>query len=246
MTINQDSNFSSSSGYVSSLQVPSLQISSQPETKNDEEQNNKGYSPISSPMGSPIGSRLRSKGSPQQSGSKVNSPSQSGSRLGGSRLGTGPRFERDRKFWRVENQQGENNLEITQTNLRQIVNMVNCADSTLNVSEKVAQIFLENCKNAKLIFDEVVTAVDVVNSTNIVVICRVEMPTVNIERSENIRVQIPQDQIHKFQCRTSCSTDITLISIPKTTDEPNVEYSVPEQLLSEIQENRLVSVAISK
>ncbi|EPY73576.1 hypothetical protein CB1_002763009 [Camelus ferus] len=78
-----------------------------------------------------------------------------------------PVLELEGKKWRVEYQEGRNDLVISETELRQVAYIFKCSKSTLQMKGKINSITIDNCKKFGLVFDNVVGIVEVINSKDI-------------------------------------------------------------------------------
>uniref|UniRef100_A0A7N8XL76 Adenylyl cyclase-associated protein n=1 Tax=Mastacembelus armatus TaxID=205130 RepID=A0A7N8XL76_9TELE len=75
-----------------------------------------------------------------------------------------PLLELEGKKWRVENFEQKHDLVIEETELKQVVYVFSCNNSTLQVKGKINSIIIDNCKKLGLVFENVVGIVEIINS----------------------------------------------------------------------------------
>ena len=70
-------------------------------------------------------------------------------------------------WWFQEYQDGNKNITIDDTNMKQTVYVFKCLNSTIQINGKVNSIILDNCKKCAVVFDDVIAAVDFVNCQSV-------------------------------------------------------------------------------
>ncbi|KAL4629760.1 adenylyl cyclase-associated protein 2, partial [Arapaima gigas] len=103
-----------------------------------------------------------------------------------------PVLELEGKKWRVEHQNQAHDLVISETELRQVVYIFNCSNSTLQIKGKVNSIIVDNCKKLGVVFDNVVGIVEVINSRDIQLQVMGRVPTISINKTEGCYVYLSQ------------------------------------------------------
>jgi len=156
------------------------------------------------------------------------------------------RIERDRKYWKVENFENRSDLEVSEATARQSVHIFGCSSCVITISSKVNQIFLDNCNGCTVIFDEIVSSVDMINCTKIHLHSKSKCPSFQIEKTTGVKIDIPSEELDTLHIVTFCAVDVIIFAIPKTKGEIVVEYTIPQQILSEIStEKQLISRTVS-
>ncbi|KAG7225397.1 hypothetical protein INR49_027386 [Caranx melampygus] len=107
-----------------------------------------------------------------------------------------PVFELDGKKWKVENQEGAENLVINDTELKQVVYAYKCNKSTLQVKGKINSITIDNCKKMGLVFDDVVGIVEVINCRDVKVQVMGKVPTISINKTDGCHVYLSEASLH--------------------------------------------------
>ena len=80
--------------------------------------------------------------------------------------------------WAVENQVGNKNIVIEETNLKQVIYIFNCQNSVVQIKGKVNSVSLDNCSKTAVVIDSVVSTVDTVNCKSIQLQITGSAPTV--------------------------------------------------------------------
>ncbi|KPP80293.1 hypothetical protein Z043_100059 [Scleropages formosus] len=106
-----------------------------------------------------------------------------------------PLLQLEGKKWRVEHQNQAHDLVISETELRQVVYIFNCSNSTLQIKGKVNSIIVDNCKKLGLVFDNVVGIVEVINSRDIQLQVMGRVPTISINKTEGCHVYLSQEAL---------------------------------------------------
>lgn len=78
-----------------------------------------------------------------------------------------PKLALEGKKWMVENQVGQKNLVIADTEMNQSVNVYKCEDCVLVVKGKINSITVDLSKKFSIVFDNIVSVVEFINSQKI-------------------------------------------------------------------------------
>ncbi|XP_037549185.1 LOW QUALITY PROTEIN: adenylyl cyclase-associated protein 1 [Nematolebias whitei] len=106
-----------------------------------------------------------------------------------------PVLELEGKKWRVENQEGAQDLVIRDTELKQVVYAFKCSQSTLQVHGKINSITIDSCKKMGLVFDDVVGIVDVINCKDVKIQVLGKIPTISINKTDGCHVYLSKDSL---------------------------------------------------
>ncbi|MBN3293775.1 CAP1 protein, partial [Polypterus senegalus] len=151
-----------------------------------------------------------------------------------------PVLELDGKKWKVENQENAQGLVIDDTELKQVVYVFKCNNSTLRVKGKVNSITLDNCKKIGLVFDDVVGIVEVINCKDAKIQVMGKVPTVSINKTDGCHVYLSKDSL---QCEiVSAKSSEMNVLVPNNSGE-FVELPVPEQFKTVWNGTKLVTSA---
>ncbi|XP_057683857.1 adenylyl cyclase-associated protein 1-like isoform X1 [Corythoichthys intestinalis] len=137
-----------------------------------------------------------------------------------------PILELEGKKWKVENQEGEPNLLISDTELKQVVYAYKCNNSTLQVKGKINSITIDNCKKMGLVFDDVVGIVDVINCKDVRVQVIGRVPTISINKTDGCHVYLSKDSLN-CEIISAKSSEMNIL-VPNKEGE-FTEHPVPEQ-----------------
>ncbi|XP_022602683.1 adenylyl cyclase-associated protein 1 [Seriola dumerili] len=150
-----------------------------------------------------------------------------------------PVLELDGKKWKVENQEGAQNLVISDTELKQVVYAYKCNKSTLQVKGKINSITVDNCKKMGLVFDDVVGIVEVINCKDIKVQVIGKVPTISINKTDGCHVYLSEGSL-SCEIVSAKSSEMNIL-VPK--DGEFTELPVPEQFKTVWDGQKLVTTA---
>ncbi|XP_068603025.1 adenylyl cyclase-associated protein 2 isoform X2 [Brachionichthys hirsutus] len=137
-----------------------------------------------------------------------------------------PLLELEGKKWRVENFEKKQDLVIDETELKQVVYVFNCSNSTLQIKGKINSIIVDNCKKLGLVFEKVVGIVEIINSKAIKLQVLGTVPTISINKTEGCQVYLSKDSLN---CHiVSAKSSEMNIMVPQGDDDYR-EFPVPEQ-----------------
>uniref|UniRef100_A0A8C1YME0 Cyclase associated actin cytoskeleton regulatory protein 2 n=1 Tax=Cyprinus carpio TaxID=7962 RepID=A0A8C1YME0_CYPCA len=137
-----------------------------------------------------------------------------------------PVLELEGKKWRVEHQEKSHDLVIEETELRQVVYVFSCSNSTLQIKGKVNSIIVDNCKKLGLVFDSVVGIVEVINSRDIQLQVMGKVPTISINKTEGCHVYLSKDSLD-CEIVSAKSSEMNVL-VPEGEDDYR-EFPIPEQ-----------------
>nr|XP_020453248.1 adenylyl cyclase-associated protein 1 [Monopterus albus] len=151
-----------------------------------------------------------------------------------------PVLELDGKKWKVENHEGAQNLVISNTELKQVVYVFKCNNSTLQVKGKINAITVDNCKKTGLVFDDVVGIVELINCKDVKVQVMGKVPTISINKTDGCQVYLSNDSL-KCEIVSAKSSEMNIL-VPKKDGE-FTELPVPEQFKTVWDGEKLVTTA---
>ncbi|XP_069764521.1 adenylyl cyclase-associated protein 2-like isoform X2 [Narcine bancroftii] len=136
-----------------------------------------------------------------------------------------PVLELEGKKWRVEYQENEKNLVISEAELKHVAYVYKCNNSMLKVQGKINSITIDSCKKLGLVFENVVGIVEIINSRNVEVQVMGKVPTVSINKTEGCHIYL---SVESLGCEIiSAKSSEMNILIPHGEDYK--EHPVPEQ-----------------
>ncbi|KAE8624676.1 hypothetical protein XENTR_v10006021 [Xenopus tropicalis] len=137
-----------------------------------------------------------------------------------------PVLELEGKKWKVENQENVSNLEIADTELKQVVYIFKCVNSTLQVKGKINSIIVDNCKKLGLVFEDAVGIVEIINSKDVKVQVMGKVPTISINKTDGCHVYLSQGSL---QCEIISAKSSEMNILVPTSGGEFSEFPVPEQ-----------------
>ncbi|KAG7270211.1 hypothetical protein CRUP_035943 [Coryphaenoides rupestris] len=161
----------------------------------------------------------------------------------GSAAGTAPQkrpalLELEGKKWRVENFEQRHDLVIEDTELKQVVYIFACNNSTVQVKGKINSIIVDNCKKLGLVFENAVGIVEIINSKSVQLQVLGTVPTISINKTEGCQVYLSKDSIH---CDIVSAKSSEMNILVPVGDDDFREFPVPEQFKTVWDGCRLVT-----
>ncbi|KAM6899877.1 adenylyl cyclase-associated protein 2 [Xenentodon cancila] len=149
-----------------------------------------------------------------------------------------PVLELEGKKWRVEYFEQKHDLVIEETELKQVVYVFNCNNSTLQIKGKINSIIVDNCKKLGLVFENVVGIVEIINSKAIQLQVLGKVPTMSINKTEGCQVYLSK---YALNCDiVSAKSSEMNILVPVGEDDYR-EFPIPEQFKTVWDGSKLVT-----
>uniref|UniRef100_A0A8C5DL23 Adenylyl cyclase-associated protein n=1 Tax=Gouania willdenowi TaxID=441366 RepID=A0A8C5DL23_GOUWI len=149
-----------------------------------------------------------------------------------------PLLELEGKKWRVENFEQKHDLVIEETELKQVVYVFSCSNSTLQVKGKINSIIVDNCVKLGLVFENVVGIVEIINSKSVQLQVLGKVPTISINKTEGCQVYLSKDAL-SCDIVSAKSSEMNIL-IPQGEDDYR-EFPVPEQFKTLWDGSKLVT-----
>ncbi|XP_004074190.1 adenylyl cyclase-associated protein 1 [Oryzias latipes] len=151
-----------------------------------------------------------------------------------------PVLELEGKKWKVENQEGAQNLVISDTELKQVVYAFKCNNSTLQVKGKINSITMDNCKKMGLVFEDAVGIVEVINCKDVKIQVTGKVPTISINKTDGCHVYLSKDSL---SCELVSAKSSEMNVLVPNKDGEFTELPVPEQFKTVWDGQKLVTTA---
>ncbi|XP_053322637.1 adenylyl cyclase-associated protein 2 [Spea bombifrons] len=148
-----------------------------------------------------------------------------------------PLLELEGKKWRVEFQEGVNDLVISETELKQVAYIFKCKKTTLQIKGKINSIIIDNCTKLGLVFDDVVGIVEVINSKDVQIQVMGKVPTISINKTDGCHVYLSENSID-CEIVSAKSSEMNIL-VPQDGDYK--EFPVPEQFKTSWDGSKLVT-----
>ncbi|MED6248110.1 F-actin-capping protein subunit beta [Ataeniobius toweri] len=149
-----------------------------------------------------------------------------------------PLLELEGKKWRVENFEQKHDLVIEETELKQVVYVFGCNNSTLKVKGKINSIIVDNCKKLGLVFENAVGIVEIINSRGIQLQVLGTVPTISINKTEGCQVYLSKAAL-SCDIVSAKSSEMNIL-IPVGEDDYR-EFPIPEQFKTVWDGSKLVT-----
>ncbi|XP_070534576.1 adenylyl cyclase-associated protein 1-like isoform X3 [Ptychodera flava] len=128
--------------------------------------------------------------------------------------------------WLVEHHEGNKNIVVETTALKQTVYIYKCNDSTIQVKGKVNSIVLDGCKKTGVAFDSLVSSFDVINCQSVQIQVMEVVPTISIDKTDGCQIYLSKDSLDTAIITAKSSAMNVLV--PTESGEFS-EHPVPEQ-----------------
>ncbi|XP_061181289.1 adenylyl cyclase-associated protein 1-like isoform X2 [Saccostrea echinata] len=148
-------------------------------------------------------------------------------------------FELQDKRWAIEYQEGNKNLEVTDTNLKQTVYAFKCNNCTIKVSNKLNSITLDSCKKTAIVFDDVVSSLEFINCQSVQGQVMGKVPTISIDKTDGCLIYLSKDSLDT-EIVTAKSSEMNIL-VPKG-DGDFTEFALPEQFKTTWDGKKFVTV----
>ncbi|ORX84484.1 hypothetical protein BCR32DRAFT_230388 [Anaeromyces robustus] len=140
--------------------------------------------------------------------------------------------------WSIENFVGNKSIVIENTEIRHLVYIYNCVDSTIQIKGKVNAITIDNCKKTGIVIDSVVSAVDIVNAKSVQLQIREKAPTVSIDKTDGCLLYLSKECGEVVEIFSSKSSEMNVM-YEKADDW--TEIPIPEQFKTKLVNGELVT-----
>lgn len=139
--------------------------------------------------------------------------------------------------WIVENYvNSQEMVTLDQADMKQLVYVLNCENTTIKISTKVKNVALDTCKRVNIVVQDVVSAVELVNCDR----CKVQvLGAVNciaIDKCNGVNVFLSKDSLGA-EITSSKSSEMNL-TVPSGVDDWK-EMPVPEQFVTKLVNGKL-------
>ncbi|XP_020562995.1 adenylyl cyclase-associated protein 2 isoform X2 [Oryzias latipes] len=149
-----------------------------------------------------------------------------------------PLLELEGKKWRVEHFEQKHDLVIEETELKQVVYVFSCNNTTLQVKGKINSIIVDNCKKLGLVFENAVGIVEIINSNAVQLQVLGTVPTISINKTEGCQVYLSKEALN-CDIVSAKSSEMNIL-IPEGEDDYR-EFPVPEQFKTVWDGSKLVT-----
>lgn len=137
-----------------------------------------------------------------------------------------PVFELQDKRWAIENQEGNKNIEVVDTNIKQTVYAFKCNNCVIKVKNKLNSITLDSCKKTAIVFDDVVSSLEFINCQSVQGQVMGKVPTISIDKTDGCLIYLSKDSLDT-EIVTAKSSEMNVL-VPKA-DGDFTEFALPEQ-----------------
>lgn len=149
-----------------------------------------------------------------------------------------PLLELQGKKWIVENHENNPNVVVSETELKQVVYIFKCVNSTVQVKGKINSITMDQCKKVGLVFEDAVGIVEIINCKDVKVQVINKVPTISINKTDGCHVYLSKDSLN-CEIISAKASEMNIL-VPGAGGE-FTEFPVPEQFKTVWDGRKLVT-----
>jgi adenylyl cyclase-associated protein len=145
--------------------------------------------------------------------------------------------------WVVENHDNNKSIVIEQPDLKHVVYIYGCTNSTIQIKGKVNAVVVDGCKKTAVVVESVVSSVDLVNCKSVQAQILGKAPTATIEKTDGCLLYLSRECLD-IEIFSSKSSEMN-VSIPgKTEKDDFIEKAIVEQYKTVVKGDSLVTVPV--
>lgn len=148
-----------------------------------------------------------------------------------------PVLELDGNKWRIENHDGNQNIVIEQTNLKQVVYIYNCRQCLIQVKGKINAVTMDSCSKTALLVENVVSSIDVVQCVSGQLQIVGSSPTIMMDKVDGFQIYYSRNCVKETQLLTAKCSEINILMPGQTDADDYIEKAVPEQFKTIINDS---------
>jgi len=151
-----------------------------------------------------------------------------------------PKFALEGSKWAVENQVGNREIVISETEAKQTCYIFKCSQSTVHISGKINAIFIDSCNKTAVVFDSVVSSVDIVNCNSVELQVTGKVPSINVDKTSGCQLYLGKESL-ATEIYTSKSSETNVLIPGKEENDDLVEIAIPEQYRTIVKDGKLIT-----
>lgn len=137
-----------------------------------------------------------------------------------------PLIELQNKKWVVEYHQGNKNIVLDNTELKQTAYVYKCVDCVVQIKGKINSITLDQCKKTAIVFEDLVSSLEFVNCQSMQGQALGKVPTISIDKTDGCMVYLSKESLDT-EIVTAKSSEMNIL-VP-VGDGDFKEFALPEQ-----------------
>ena len=151
-----------------------------------------------------------------------------------------PKKELDGNKWLVENFDSPSRPVELEVSLSQSVLVTNCRATTLILRGKANAVSIDNSPRTQMLVDTLVSSIDVIKCPGFAVQVTGSVPTIMLDQVDGASVYLGPDSLDTEVFTSKCSS-VNVILTPARDDQDSVECPLPEQMVSRVRGDKVVS-----
>jgi len=160
----------------------------------------------------------------------------------GAKKGT-PKIELSGNKWIIEWQEGNSNIEITETELKQTIYIYKCTKSVIRIKGKVNSVSLDGCIRTSVVFEDALALCEMVNSNSVEIQCTGRVPSIAIDKCSGVQFYLSKTGLDAEIVTSKSDQMNILIPDPNGAADP-IEIAIPEQFKTVVKNNKLVTTTV--
>jgi len=158
-----------------------------------------------------------------------------------------PVLENKNSTWYCENYVDDRNLEIKDVSMRDNVFIGNCRNTTVRITGKAKSVQIDRGFRTTVYLASALSSVEFVNSDRCVVYVEGSVPTIAIDKSKGIIVNLSESAVAANPDIVTSNISECNVQIPgdASKDEDLCEIAIPEQYINKLNGRKITSNPVS-
>ncbi|KAJ3362895.1 F-actin-capping protein subunit alpha [Kappamyces sp. JEL0680] len=152
-----------------------------------------------------------------------------------------PKLQLDGNKWSVENQFNNPEVVIEGTEIKHVVYIYNCQNSTIKIVGKVNAITIDGCKKVGVLVDNVVSTLDTVNSSRVQIQITGKCPTAVVDKTDGYQLYLSKE-CEGIELLSAKSSEMNILTLNDQGEYG--EQAVSEQFKTVLKGGKLVTEAV--
>jgi len=149
-----------------------------------------------------------------------------------------PKLALEGSKWAIENQVGNREIVISETEAKQTCYIFKCSQTTVQVKGKINAIVIDSCSKTAVVFESVVASVDIVNCNSIELQVTGKVPSISVDKTSGCQLYLGKEAL-ATEIYSSKSSEMNVMIPGKTENDDLVEIAIPEQYRTVVRDGKL-------
>eukprot|EP01111_Echinosteliopsis_oligospora_P006038 TRINITY_DN199_c0_g1_i3.p1 TRINITY_DN199_c0_g1~~TRINITY_DN199_c0_g1_i3.p1 ORF type:complete len:169 (-),score=54.84 TRINITY_DN199_c0_g1_i3:68-574(-) len=151
------------------------------------------------------------------------------------------KIELQQDKWVVEYVKGAKDVVISIDNPKQRVYIYKANDAAIVIKGKCNSVVVDASIKTAVVFDDIMATTEVVNSKKIQLQANGAVPTIIVDKTNELTIYIQSPSGLKAEIVTSSATEVNVVTPGKSEDEDPTEQAIPCQFVTTFNGGKLVT-----